>query len=101
MPPGGYIAGIYARSDTERGVHKAPANEIVKGASDLQFQIMKGEQDILNPRGVNVIRAFSGRGICMGSPYPFFQHTLEIYQRTPSFHLYRSVPRKRNPVGCV
>ncbi len=61
MPPGGYAAGIYARSDTERGVHKAPANEVVKGASDLEFPIMKGEQDVLNPRGVNVIRAFPGR----------------------------------------
>jgi Bacteriophage tail sheath protein len=63
IPPGGYMAGIYARSDVERGVHKAPANEIVLGASDLEFQITKGEQDVLNPRGVNVIRAFPGRGI--------------------------------------
>ncbi len=62
-PPGGHMAGIYARSDTERGVHKAPANEVVRGAADLEFQITKGEQDILNPRGVNVIRAFPGRGI--------------------------------------
>ncbi len=62
-PPGGHIAGIYARSDTERGVHKAPANETVRGAVDLEFQITKGEQDILNPRGVNCIRAFPGRGI--------------------------------------
>lgn len=63
IPPGGHIAGIYARSDVERGVFKAPANEVVKMAEDLEFQITKGEQDILNPRGVNVIRAFPGRGI--------------------------------------
>jgi len=63
LPPGGYVAGIYARSDQERGVHKAPANEVVRGATDLEFQITKGEQDLLNPRGVNVIRAFPGRGI--------------------------------------
>ncbi|HML05302.1 MAG TPA: phage tail sheath family protein [Methanobacterium sp.] len=63
IPPGGHIAGIYARSDTERGVFKAPANEIVRGASELQFQITKGEQGVLNPKGVNVIRAFPGRGI--------------------------------------
>lgn len=63
IPPGGHMAGIYARSDVERGVHKAPANETVRGAADLQFQITKGEQDVLNPRGVNVIRAFPGRGI--------------------------------------
>jgi len=63
IPPGGYIAGIYARSDTERGVHKAPANEKVRGAVDVEFPITKGDQDILNPRGVNCIRAFPGRGI--------------------------------------
>jgi uncharacterized protein len=63
MPPGGHVAGIYARSDNERGVHKAPANEVVLGASDVEFQISKGEQGVLNPKGVNVIRAFSGRGI--------------------------------------
>ncbi|TEB15315.1 Phage tail sheath protein [Pelotomaculum sp. FP] len=62
-PPGGHMAGIYARSDTERGVHKAPANEVVRGAVDLEFAITKGEQDVLNPRGVNCIRAFPGRGI--------------------------------------
>jgi phage tail sheath protein FI len=63
IPPGGHIAGIYARSDVERGVHKAPANEIVRGARDLQFIIGKPEQDILNPIGVNVIRSFPNRGI--------------------------------------
>jgi len=63
VPPGGYIAGIYARSDQQRGVHKAPANELVRGATDLDFQITKGEQDVLNPKGVNCIRAFPGRGM--------------------------------------
>jgi hypothetical protein len=63
IPPCGHVAGIYARSDSERGVHKAPANEIVHGISDLQFQITKGQQDMLNPRGVNCIRSFPGRGI--------------------------------------
>ena len=62
-PPGGYIAGIYARSDQERGVHKAPANEVIRGANGVEFEITKGEQGILNPRGVNCIRAFPGRGI--------------------------------------
>jgi Bacteriophage tail sheath protein len=63
IPPGGHIAGIYARSDIERGVHKAPANEPIRGAIDVQFNVTKGEQDILNPRGVNCIRSFTGRGI--------------------------------------
>ncbi|MCM1565325.1 MAG: phage tail sheath subtilisin-like domain-containing protein [Dehalobacter sp.] len=65
IPPGGHIAGIYARSDNERGVHKAPANEYVKGAIDLKFLITKGEQEILNPKGINVIRNFPGRGILL------------------------------------
>lgn len=63
VPPGGHIAGIYARVDQERGVHKAPANEIVRGVSGLEFNITKDEQALLNPRGVNCIRAFAGRGI--------------------------------------
>ena len=63
VPPGGHVAGIYARSDTERGVHKAPANETVRGAQELQFNITKREQDVLNPKGVNSIRSLRGRGI--------------------------------------
>jgi len=63
VPPSGHMAGIYARSDNERGVHKAPANEVVRGAMAVEMQITKGEQDILNPIGVNCIRAFPGRGI--------------------------------------
>lgn len=63
VPPGGHIAGIYARTDTEKGVHKAPANETIRGIAGLEFIINKQEQDILNPRGVNCIRAFPGRGI--------------------------------------
>ncbi|TYK51326.1 phage tail sheath family protein [Actinomadura decatromicini] len=63
VPPSGHMAGIWARSDVERGVHKAPANEIVRGAVDLGLQVTKGEQDLLNPIGVNCIRAFPGRGV--------------------------------------
>ena len=51
------------RSDAERGVHKAPANEVVIGADSVEFPFSKGVQDILNPLGVNCIRAFTGRGI--------------------------------------
>ncbi|WP_026190381.1 phage tail sheath family protein [Halomicrobium katesii] len=62
-PPGGHIAGIYSRSDIEHGVHKAPANEPMRGIVGLQHDITKGEQDILNPKGINCIRSFQGRGI--------------------------------------
>lgn len=63
FPPSGAMAGIYARTDVERGVHKAPANEVVRGCTGLSCTYNEGEQDILNPIGVNLIRAFTGRGI--------------------------------------
>ena len=63
VPPGGHALGVYARTDTERGVFKAPANEIVRGALDLEYDINDRSQEVLNPRGVNAIRRFPGRGI--------------------------------------
>ena len=63
FPPSGAMAGVYARSDNERGVHKAPANEIVQGCTGLSCNYNNAEQDMLNPIGVNLIRAFPGRGI--------------------------------------
>ncbi|MFO0622142.1 MAG: phage tail sheath family protein [Polyangia bacterium] len=63
IPPSGHVAGVYARTDNERGVHKAPANEIVRGALGLRYQVSRGEQDILNPRGINCIRLMQGNGI--------------------------------------
>jgi phage tail sheath protein FI len=70
IPPGGHVAGIYARSDTARGVHKAPANEVIRGlyvdpqdpGKGLQVKVAKGQQDLLNPRGVNCLRFFPGTG---------------------------------------
>jgi phage tail sheath protein FI len=63
VPPSGAIAGIWARNDDTRGVHKAPANEVVRGAISLELNITKGEHDQLNPIGINCIRAFPGQGI--------------------------------------
>ncbi|MFK0294779.1 phage tail sheath family protein [Streptomyces sp. NPDC090442] len=63
IPPSGHVAGLWARNDEARGVHKAPANEVVRGALDLGVQVTKGEQEQLNPAGVNCIRSFPGRGI--------------------------------------
>ncbi|WP_148572917.1 phage tail sheath family protein [Nocardioides caldifontis] len=62
MPPSGHIAGIWGRNDDTRGVHKAPANEVVRGAVSLEMQVTKNEHDLLNPVGINVIRTFPGRG---------------------------------------
>lgn len=63
VPPSGSVAGVYARSDSTRGVEKAPANEVLRGVTGLDVQYNRGEQDILNPKGVNLIRSFSGQGI--------------------------------------
>jgi phage tail sheath protein FI len=63
VPPSGAMAGIWGRSDDTRGVHKAPANEVVRGAISLETNITKNEHDLLNPVGVNCIRSFPGRGI--------------------------------------
>jgi phage tail sheath protein FI len=63
VPPSGHMAGIWARNDATRGVHKAPANEVVRGAVTLELNITKGEHDVLNPIAVNCIRSFRGQGI--------------------------------------
>jgi uncharacterized protein len=63
VPPCGHIAGIYARTDARIGVHKAPANEIVEGALDLEARLTDEEQSRLNDVGVNCIRSFPRRGI--------------------------------------
>lgn len=63
VPPSGSMAGIISRTDQTRGVHKAPANEVVRACTGLDVQYNKGEQDILNPKGVNLIRSFTGQGI--------------------------------------
>lgn len=62
LPPSGFVTGIYARSDIERGVHKAPANEVVRGLTKFEININKARQDVLNPEGVNCLRFFEGRG---------------------------------------
>lgn len=60
VPPSGHIAGIYARVDSNRGVHKAPANEPIFGALGLRYEISRNQQDGLNPQGVNCIRTLNG-----------------------------------------
>jgi phage tail sheath protein FI len=60
VAPSGHIAGIYARVDAQRGVHKAPANEVIRGAIGLAARLGKADQDGLNPAGINVIRNLNG-----------------------------------------
>jgi phage tail sheath protein FI len=62
LPPSGFVCGIYARNDIERGVFKAPANEIVRGALRFESDVNFAQQEVLNPIGVNCLRYLSGRG---------------------------------------
>ena len=62
IPPSGAVMGVYSRTDIARGVHKAPANETVQ-CTGLSVNYTKAEQDILNPEGINLIRALPGQGI--------------------------------------
>jgi len=62
LPPSGFVCGIYARNDIERGVVKAPANEVVRAALRFERDVSFGEQELLNPLGVNCLRFFAGRG---------------------------------------
>jgi phage tail sheath protein FI len=83
IPPSGHVVGIYARTDIERGVHKAPANEVVRGIIGLQRVLNKEQQDILNPYPVNInvirdfrdnnrsIRVFGGRVITSDSDWKY------------------------------
>lgn len=62
LPPSGFVAGIYARNDTERAVYKAPANEVVNLAIGFEALLNKAQQEVLNPEGINCFRFFEGRG---------------------------------------
>ena len=65
LPPSGFVTGIYARNDIERGVHKAPANEVVRGLTRFEININKARQDVLNPEGINACA--SSRAAATGS----------------------------------
>jgi phage tail sheath protein FI len=62
LPPSGFVAGIYARTDVTRGVHKAPANEVVRGLTRFEANINTPRNEVLNPEGINALRFFEGRG---------------------------------------
>lgn len=63
LPPSGAVAGIYGRTDNTRGVHKAPANEVVRNCTGLSVRYNEAEQGKLNPKGINLIRSLPGQGI--------------------------------------
>jgi phage tail sheath protein FI len=67
VPPSGHVAGVYARVDTTRGVHKAPANEVIMGAQDTVVPITRAIQDGLNPKGINCLRIFNNNVVIWGA----------------------------------
>lgn len=56
LPPSGFVTGIYARNDINRGVHKAPANEIIRGLTQFEVNINKLRNEVINPEGINALR---------------------------------------------
>lgn len=88
IPPSGSVAGVYARTDNTRGVFKAPANEIVSACVGLDCNYTTGEQDILNPKGVNLIRSFSGAGIRIWGARTISSNSLWRYVNVRRLFLY-------------
>ena len=102
VPPGGHMLGVFARTDVERGVFKAPANEIVRGALDLEYDINDGHQETLNPRGVNAIRALPRpRHPHLGLPHAVLERAVEIRERAAPVHLPRALDLRGHAVGGV
>jgi len=79
IPPSGHILGLYARTDIARGVWKAPANDTLTGVFDLEYYVDTGAQEVLNPRSVNAIRKFPGRGIQVWGARTLSDNTLWRY----------------------
>ena len=101
MPPSGHVAGVWARVDSTRGVHKAPANEVIRGANGLSFQITHAEQGELNRNGINCIRAFPGRDPGLGRADAVERSRVALHQRAPAVQLRLGVDHGRHAVERV
>jgi phage tail sheath protein FI len=99
MPPSGVMGGIWGRNDDTRGVHKAPANEPVRGALDVQLQLTSEEQGLLNPAGINCIRVFPRGGVHGGPHARPDRPRVQVPQRAPSLQLRGELDPSWDPVG--
>lgn len=79
IPPCGHVAGVYSRVEQTRGVGKAPANEVLRGAVEFEFCLGDGDQAILNPKGVNCLCLFPGRGLLVWGARTLSLDALSIY----------------------
>ena len=100
MPPSGHVAGIWGRNDDTRGVHKAPANEVIRGAISLEVQVTKNEHDLLNPVGINVHPVVPRpRHPAVGRAHAVVRPGLAVPQRPPAVQLPRGVDPGRHQLG--
>ena len=100
-PPSGGICGIYGRVDGTRGVHKAPANEIFRTALGLKYNLTDAEQELLNPKGINCIRDFPGRGIRVWGARTCSSNTLWKYVNVRRLFIYLEESIKANTSWAV
>jgi len=92
LPPSGFVAGIYARNDTNRAVYKAPANEVVNLALGFEKLLNKAQQEVLNPEGINCFRFFEGRGFRLwGGADNQFRSGMEIREPAALLRLSRTL----------
>ena len=101
IPPSGHVAGVWCRTDGTRGVHKAPANEVVMGANGLGFQVTHSEQGGLNKVGINCIRVLGPRHPHLGRPHPLQRSGVALHQRAPALQLRRGVDHGGHAVERV
>ena len=100
VPPSGHVAGVYARTDNERGVHKAPANEIVRGALGLRYNISQGRAGHPQPEGHQLHPHDAGRRHPhLGRPHAVVGSVVALHQRSPPLHHGGDVDRARHAVG--
>lgn len=101
IPPSGSVVGVYARTDNTRGVHKAPANEPVLNCTGLYCNYNVGEQDTLNPKGVNLIRRFPGSGIRVWGARTASSNALWRYVNVRRLFIYLEESIKANTSWVV
>lgn len=101
LPPSGAIAGVYARVDQTRGVFKAPANENLRNVSKLSLNYNQGEQDILNPLGVNLIRSFPSQGIKVWGARTLSSNSLWKYVNVRRLFIFLEESIKNNTTWVV
>ena len=102
VPPSGHMTGLYARVDNLRGVHKAPANEVIQGITGLADDINKFQQEVLNPLAINCLRFFPNRGYRVwGGRTLADQPEWKYVNVRRYFHVPGALDRERDPLGGV